>query len=59
MERTVKIDDYVIYQKFNLGKKLTTVIIKKDDKVLFNEDIKKPPFAIDYAAILDELEKNM
>ena len=55
MSRKFKLDGYEIATYFNLRTKLTLVTIVKDDKVLMNEAISKPPFAIDYAELIENL----
>ena len=55
MKRKFNIDGYEIATYFNLRAKLTLVTIVKNDKVLMNEAISKPPFAIDYAELIETL----
>ena len=55
MSRKFKLDGYEIATYFNLRAKLTLVTIVKNDKVLMNEAISKPPFAIDYAELIENL----
>ena len=55
MRRKFELDGYEIATYFNLRAKLTLITIVKDDKVLMNEAINKPPFAIDYADLIENL----
>lgn len=55
MRRKFELDGYEIATYFNLRTKLTLVTIVKDNKVLMNEAFNKPAFAIDYAALIENL----
>jgi hypothetical protein len=55
MRRKFTLDGYEIATYFNLRQKLTLFTIVKDDEVLMNEAINKPPFAIDYAELIENL----
>ena len=55
MKRTFTIDEYTITTYFNLRGKLTQVTIMKDDEVLLDKPINQPPFAIDYAELIENL----
>lgn len=55
MKRTFNIDEYTITTYFNLRAKLTQVTIVKDGELLLDEPIAKPPFAIDYATLIENL----
>ena len=55
MRRKFTLDGYEIATYFNLRQKLTLVTIVKNDEVLMNEAIDKPPFAIDYATLIENL----
>lgn len=56
MHRTFTIDDYTIATYWNFRTKMTTVIITKDQKIVFNHDLNLVPFAIDYAGIVESLK---
>jgi hypothetical protein len=55
MRRKFTLNGYEIATYFNLNEKLTLVTIVKDDEVLMNEAINKPPFVIDYATLIETL----
>ena len=55
MRREFELNGYEIATYFNLREKLTQVTIVKDGEVLMNETVNKPPFAIDYAELIENL----
>lgn len=55
MRRKFELNGYEIATYFNLRAKLTLVTVVKDDKVLMNEPIATPPFAIDYVTLIENL----
>ena len=55
MRRKFNIDGYEIATYFNIRAKLTLITIMKDDKILMNEAFNKPPFAIDFAELIENL----
>lgn len=55
MRRKFTLDGYEIATYFNLRAKLTQVTIVKNGEVLLDEPIARPPFAIDYATLIETL----
>jgi hypothetical protein len=55
MKRTFTLDNFEITTFTNLKTRITSVIIKKDNTIVYENNIQRAPFAIDYAAIIETL----
>jgi hypothetical protein len=55
MKRRFELNGFQIATYTDLRAKLTTVTIVKGEEVLLNAAFEKAPFAIDYAALIENL----
>ena len=56
MKKMFPLGDYIVLTELNFKTRVTNVKIMKNDEIVFDQNIERAPFAIDYAALIENIE---